>query len=278
MKANGGAKTGTIRDAIWIWGQEAGCFHRHRDNCWNLPGMSRMTPAEGAFYMGIPNIMIVRFANQPMPPFRPYAIPLRPLKRIVWSIIGDSSSQDNDRQPDVQEVIALAEDFPNVTGGIMDDFFRNDPAAPGRFTAEQVEGFRRRLHSARRPLDLYVVAYSRSLALPIQKHLDAVDVITFWTWQARELEALESNFRRLEELSPQKRKVLGLYMWDFGACAPMPMAAMEHQCRLGLEWLRTGRVEGLIFLASCIADLELDAVEYARRLIAQVGDEPLARA
>lgn len=275
MKAKGGAVTGTIRDALWIWGQEAGCFHRNRNNCWNLPGMSRMTPAEGAFYMGVPNIMMVRFANQPMPPFRPHSIPLRPLKRIVWSIIGDSASTDNDRQPDLQEVITLAEDFPNLTGAIMDDFFRNDPAAPARFTAEQVEGFRRQLHSAGRPLDLYVVVYSRNLALPIRKYLDSVDVITFWTWQAKELEALESNFRRLEELSPQKRKVLGLYMWDFGAGAPMPLAAMEYQCRLGLEWLRKGRAEGLIFLASCIADLELDAVEYARRLIAQVGDEPL---
>ena len=26
---------------------------------------------------------------------------------------------------------------------------------------------------------------------------------------------------------------------------------------------------------SCLADLEIEAVEYARRLIAQVGDEPL---
>lgn len=267
--------TGTIRDALWIWGQETGCFHRHANNVWKLPGMSRMTPAEGAYYMGIPNIMVVRFGNQPAPPFRQYAIPLRPLKRIVWSIIGDSSSADNDRQPDLQEIIALSEDFPNLTGGIMDDFFRKDPMAPGRFTAEQVEGFRRQLHSARRPLELYIVVYSHDLELPIRKHLDAVDVITFWTWYAKDLDALESHFCRLEEVSPQKRKLLGLYMWDFGACAPMPMAAMEYQCRLGLEWLRTGRVEGLVFLASCIADLELDTVEYARRLIDQVGAEPL---
>src|SRR5450759_2829000 len=47
--------TGTIGDALWIWGQEAGCFHRYANNAWRLPGMSRMTPAEGAYYMGIPN-------------------------------------------------------------------------------------------------------------------------------------------------------------------------------------------------------------------------------
>ena len=266
---------GTIRDALWTWGQKAGCYHRFSNNVWNLPGISRMTPAEGAYYMGIPNIIIVRFCNQPSAPFRQHAIPLRPLKRVVWSIIGDSASTDNDRKPDLREVIALGKDLPNLTGGIMDDFFRNDPVSPGRFTAEEVEDFRRQLHSAQRPLDLYTVVYSHDLGLPIRKHLDAVDAITFWTWRARDLGSLENNFSRLEEVAPQKRKLLGIYMWDFGAGAPVAMDAMKHQCCLGLEWLRTGRVEGLVFLATCIADLELEAVEYVRRLIGQVGDELL---
>lgn len=267
----------TTRDAFWIWGQEAGCFHRHDHNVWRLPGMSRMTPAEGAYYMGIPNIMVVRFGNQPAPPFRQYALPLRPLKRIVWSIVGDSSSLSNDRQPDLQEVIALSAEFPNLTGAIMDDFFRRDPQFPGRYTPQAIADFGAQLHTAPRPLDLYVVLYAHDLDLPLRAHLDAVDAITFWTWHARDLNALEGNFLRLEETAPDKRKLLGLYMWDFGACAPMPMEAMEHQCRLGLDWLRAGRIEGLIFLASCIADLELEAVEYARRFIAEVGDTTLMR-
>jgi len=267
----------TIRDSLWIWGQEAGCLHRYSNNAWRLPGTSRMTPAEGAYYMGVPNIMVVRFANQPAPPFRQHALPLRPLKRIVWSIVGDASSTDNNRQPDLRDVIALGEDFPNLTGAIMDDFFRNNPEAPGRYTPDQIEGFRSRLHAARRPLDLYVVLYTHDLELPLQPYLDAVDVITFWTWHAKNLSALEDNFSRLERIAPGKRKMLGLYMWDFGEGAPMPADAMEHQCLMGLEWLRTGRVEGLIFLATCIADLDLEAVEYARRFIAQVGEEPLVR-
>ncbi len=265
------------RDAFWIWGHEAGGFHRHRNNMWRLPGTSRMTPAEGAYYMGIPNIMVVRFANQPAPPFRQYALPLRPLKRIVWSIVGDSSSVSNDQQPDIKEVISLSEDFPNLTGAIMDDFFLDDQQSPGRYTPEEVEGFRAQLHATPRPLDLYVVLYTHNLDLPLRAHLDAVDVITFWTWNAKDLNSLESNFRRLEDTAPSKRKLLGLYMWDFGLSAPMPMDAMEHQCRLGLQWLRMGRIEGLVFLSNCIADLELEAVEYARRFIAEVGDKPLAR-
>jgi hypothetical protein len=175
----------------------------------------------------------------------------------------------------LQAIFALSAEFPNLTGALMDDFFRNDPGAPGRFSAEQVAGFRCQLHAARRPLELYVVVSAHDLDLLLRQHLDAVDAITFWTWHAKDLDAMEHNFCRLEELAPQPRKLPGLYMWDFGACAPMPMAAMEHQCRLGFEWLKSGHVASLIFLASCLVDLALESVEYARRLIEHVGDEPL---
>ena len=44
----------------------------------------------------------------------------------------------------------------------------------------------------------------------------------------------------------------------------MPREAMEKQCATGLRWLRGGRIEGTIFLASCICDLGLETVEWAR--------------
>ena len=265
-----------LRDRFWLWGHEAGCYHRMASNPWHIPcASSRMTPAEGAFYLGIPNVMMVRFGNQPQPPFRQHALPFSPLRSFIWSIVGDSSSKDNDRQPDVEDVLALVPEFPNLTGAIMDDFFRRDAACPGRYTVEQVAAFRRQLRAGPRPLDLYVVTYVQDLDFPIQAHLEAVDATTFWTWQAADLHKLEANFGRLEAIAPKTRKLLGIYMWDFGTGAPVPMDAMQHQCRLGLEWLRLGRVEGLVFLASCIADCGIEAVEYARRLIAQVGDETL---
>jgi hypothetical protein len=57
----------------------------------------------------------------------------------------------------------------------------------------------------------------------------------------------------------------------------MAVEMMRHQCELGLRWLREGQIEGMIFLASCICDLELEAVEWTRSWIARVGAEPLAR-
>ena len=86
---------------------------------------------------------------------------------------------------------------------------------------------------------------------------------------------MEDNFARLEELFPQPGKILGLYMWDFGETRPMPVDLMQLQCEAGLRWLREGRLEGMAFIASCVADLGLPAVEWTKRWIEEVGDEGL---
>jgi hypothetical protein len=51
----------------------------------------------------------------------------------------------------------------------------------------------------------------------------------------------------------------------------MPLELMQKQCEIGLRWLREGRIEGMIFLASCICDIELETVEWTRRWIAEVA-------
>jgi len=50
---------------------------------------------------------------------------------------------------------------------------------------------------------------------------------------------------------------------------------MRHQCELGLQWLKLGRIEGMIFLATKICDLDLEAVEWTRQWMAQVGDQAI---
>jgi len=50
---------------------------------------------------------------------------------------------------------------------------------------------------------------------------------------------------------------------------------MRQQCELGLQWLKHDRIDGMIFLATNICDLGLEAVEWCRQWILQVGDQPL---
>jgi len=263
----------TVRDRLWVWCHQAGS----NNGMFGVPGESRMTPAEAAFYLDVPNALMVVFQGKPEPPFDRLAVSMRPLKRVVWSIIGDSSSTRNDKETDIDEVISLAGKFPNFSGGMMDDFFHpaDEKGAISRYGTADIASFRKRLNQAPKKLDLWVVVYTHNLDLPIRPYLDNCDVVTFWTWSAADLRDLTKNFERFEQVAGPARKVLGCYMWDFGTGKPMPLYLMKLQCEKGLQWLKEGRIEGMIFLSSVVCDLDLEAVEWTRRWIADVGDQPL---
>ena len=107
------------------------------------------------------------------------------------------------------------------------------------------------------------------------KYLEVCDVASIWTWKATDLANMESNFEKFAKVAPDYRKLLGCYMWDYGTHLPMPVDLMKMQCETGLQWLKECRIEGMIFLASCICDLELEAVEWTRQWISEVGIVPI---
>jgi hypothetical protein len=88
----GAAERGTVRDRLGIF-----CCAANSD----FPSMNRrsvMTPAEGAFFLGVPNIIMVRSSTTESkygrlePPFAQYMVALRPLTRVVWSVVGSGGS------------------------------------------------------------------------------------------------------------------------------------------------------------------------------------------
>lgn len=106
-----------VRDRLWIGAHDVHCY----DHAWGLPGNSRMTPVEGAHYLGVSNIIMVRYQGKPAPPFEQYVIPFKSLARVDWSIIG-ANGETSDEERD--HVLRLAASLPNFTGVFMDDFFQ----------------------------------------------------------------------------------------------------------------------------------------------------------
>ncbi len=406
-----------VRDRFWAWAHDAHCY----DNSYGLPRNGRITPVEGAHYLGVPNVIFVRYAGKPAPPFEQYAVPFKSLKQVYWSIAGAGGATSEEER---KAVLQLAASQPNLTGVFMDDFFQieatagkphwlagNDasfpvqltvtfpeavqptelelvqsewptgdyrskdfavevsangsdwqeatrgqlpnapgavlvvrlpgtaiqalrvkilsthdargamscglrrlrlrtataeiPLAPARASAssvfpgheaqnvlgnqppasgeapaalsvEQVRTIRQQLANVKgRRLDLGVTLYTYQLEPRIRSHLELCDVVSLWTWNFEDLRALADNFEKLRALAPGKRILLGCYMWGFGSGKPIPLDLMRHQCELGLQWLKQGKIEGMIFLATNICDLGLEAVEWTRQWIAQVGDQSL---
>lgn len=261
----------SIRNQLWLWGHDAGA-HNHG---WGLPQASRITPLEAAFYLGIPNLIMVRYHGRPPLPFDQYAVPLRALRRVVWSMVGAAGQTDAAER---DHVLDLAARHPNITGLMLDDFFAGSPedrgsgGEPAALSRDALRELRSRLTVSGRRLELWAVVYEHQLAHALVPYLELLDTVTFWTWDAHKLAILPERFAALEALAPRARKVLGCYLWDYGRKAPMPADLVRRQCAWGREWLRAGRIAGLIFLASCVCDLELEAVEWLRRWVADVGE------
>lgn len=259
----------TVRDRLWLWGHAAGALNAE----WNFPRPSLITPVEAAYYMNLPNLLMVKYGGLPVMPYEQYAIPMRPLKRVAWSIVGARGEQSAD---ETEHVLELAASMPNLTGLVMDDFINWDTGEP-EIGVEELAALHGRLQLPDRRLDLMMILYTHQLDIDVRAHLAYCNQVSFWTWKSAELVDLEANFERFERLVPSHQRFLGCYLWDFGVKgAPIAnLELLQRQCELGREWLMGGRIEGMIFLPSSVCDLELESVEWVREWISEVGDEPL---
>ncbi|MBW3541072.1 MAG: exo-alpha-sialidase [Planctomycetes bacterium] len=271
------AEPETARDRLWIWGHAAGVYN----DSFLVPlgRKSSIEPVDAARRLGLENMIFVRYEGRPAPPFDDYYRPFEKLDRVYWSLVGASGATS---EAERDAVYRLAERHENVAGFILDDFFRGHVTpAPGEeesqaFEASLTPEELRRLAQQKvrgRTLPIMAVVYTGQISPRAKAHLAEVDQICLWTWRPEDLKDLETNLEALEKLVPDKPIFLGCYMYDFADRRPLPVEHMQRQTELGYGWLKQGRIEGIIFLATPIVDLDLEAVEWTRRWIAKVGDE-----
>lgn len=279
----------TVSDRLWIWGHPAGVYNGSYLQPMKL--VSTVEPVAAAHRMGLANMIFVRYDGKPAAPFDDYYVPFQKLDRVLWSLVaagGGTSQMERDA------AFSLAERNPNIVGFILDDFFHEpaagnaaDPlpdtpaaadAADRPFRAslspEELRILRRRqVRGARLPL--MAVIYTRQVKPGARAHIAEVDQLCLWTWRPADIEHLADNFAALEQLAPDKQLFLGCYMYDFHESKPLPVALMRQQVELGHQWLKEGRIAGMIFLATPNVDIGLEAVEWTSRWIQANGSERL---
>ena len=259
----------TVLDRLWIFTCAANSDFIH------LRRRSVITPAEGAFFLGVPNIIVVQSSPQEAPygrldpPFAQYLLALRPLKRVVWSVVGSGGFHSPE---ETKEVLGFARTTPNFAGVMLDDFFTGAKEGKrAQLTVEELGGIRRQLREAGHNLEIFVTLYTSQLNLPISDYLELVDVITLWTSDPAGLEQLETSLKQVEAVAPRARRMLGCYLVDYGRNEGMPLPWMQRQCEAGLHWLKEHRIQGMIFLGNTIMDLGFASVEWTREWIQKVG-------
>ena len=311
------AEPNTVRDRLWLFGVPADGPRLFYEGA-GYRGGSRITPAEGAHWLGVPNLMFITQPwNQPPAMAREkawktvttkeqYAISFQSLKRVQWAAVGSGGLGGLAEVPDI---VTLAKDYPNITSIYLDDFVtrpytkRADGTTVGTpaMTEAQLKSMRTQLGKVGRPMEVWTTIYThefdrkhpdfKDCEPPLADQMKHFDVVVLWTAKSADLRDLEKNLTLLESIKPKNCRIaLGIYLWGYWdkdpakaddksyvMGRPVPLDLMEHQCGLGLKWLKEGRVSDLVILGLAGIDQGIPSAKWMRDWIKKNGDQNLNR-
>lgn len=257
------------RDKFWMFGVRAhqddvflGKHKEGRNYRW-----SRITPAEAALMLDVPNMLMVNCDGIPVPfsaDAYGYAESFCRMNQVLWGATGSAGFRVGNEEAFICE---LAERYPNISGAFLDDFFMRFAKLPDPVgkAEELLKEIRRGLDKACRPMDLYVTWYTYQMDSADLRLLNYIDGISLWTWQCQDLPLLEERFDVIEKNFPKQKKLLGIYMYDFESGMPVPLDLMEYQCELGLRLMKEGRLDGMIFEANSVMGVGLPSELWLRK-------------
>ena len=262
----------TVRDKLWLFASRA-----HDDDVWLGKSMnnrftrwSRITPAEGALMLDVPNIIMINSDGIPVPYSAEaygYAESFSRMKNVVWSITGSGRFRVGNEE---QFICDLAEKYPNISGAFADDFLGAGMPGNPEEKRELILRSRRELDKACRKMKMWLTVYTRDLDKCDAELYGLFDCLSMWTWEYQNLKELPENFEKLEKKFPNQKKYIGVYILDYPSGEPVPNEYMELQCEFALKMLREKRAEGIIFLTNCVMGVGLPSDYWLRNWIDRV--------
>ena len=259
----------TVGDRLWMWGHHRDSFKalKGRKEQYNLPYDTRIDMAAACKDMNIPGCFVVRWTNNPKKAELPeYMKQFADTKRIGFSIT-DSAVESFDEK--VRLGFEYADKMPNLTTLIMDDFWSG--AGKGVDMAK-IAGVREGTQARGMKMDIVLYSDANGVKSEFKEVLDLCDEVTFWFWNGKNVDTIESQVGKLRDLvGAEKPVLLGQYMWDFGGRKPMPGADMERQLAATSRLLSQRAIHGVIFHCTPLVDMNLDAVNVSRAWIKENG-------
>ncbi len=254
-----------LRDAFWIWGHKKDSLVGE----YALTEPSKLSPADALSWMGVDKLWYV-------PMFLPWDREecCREAEEAGARRIGFSLEKPKEFPEHVEELVRLSEKHPKMTDAILDDFF-NPENAQG-ITPDDLLSIRNSLHSGPNPVTLWMVYYTKQYGYDdIAKSIGMVDGLTMWFWNEPDERSLREHCAHFLELSPGKRRMCGLYLYDFGGSRPADPDLVLMQLEQYRKMLREGSIEGVILHTNVVMDQGFAAPEAARKWLAEHGDEEL---
>ena len=261
----------TIRDRLWMWGHHSQmCHHsgfKHNGKKWEGPTVEQ---AEGCKLMGIPNDCFIRWGNMPVHPWGDYVKQFHQLKRFSFGITDGGNGTVWDKLD--WAINELKPEFPNLTGGFLDDFFAVKKLTQTEDTVQKIAD---RLHENDLRLSIVVYSDQDGIKPEFKPYLDLCDETSFWCWHSSNLSKHEDMVRRMRDfIGPDKSLLMGVYMWDYTLGEPVPADRMEMQLAFASKLLSDRTIDGLIFHPTYSAALDVPAVNLAKAWIKENGEKP----
>ena len=265
-----------VRDKLWLFASRAhdddiwlGKSKENRFTCW-----SRITPAEGAAMLDVPNIIMIGSDGDPAPYSAEaygYMESFCRMHNVVWSITGSSGFRAGNEE---KFICDLAKRYPNVSGAFADDLLGSTESVGVSMEEKKqmILDARKVLNSAERPLPMWLTVYTKDVADCDASVYGLFDVLTLWNWNTLEFSHYRESFELLEKRFPEQKKYIGVYLLRYACGEPTPDDYLEQQCEFGLQMLKEGRADGIIFLTNCVMGVGLPSEYWVRKWIDKVKD------
>ena len=256
-----------LSEKFWNWGHLEGSHNECTGlNC-------SMSPEQFAEEYGIRNSFIVSYGGNIQPPFDALAERLSSLSEIKWSVLGDASTPLPEAElGNTEDIINVIDKAPNITGGVVDDFF--SPERMKRFTPEVLKRIRARLNE--KGLDFWCVLYAHELDRELEQYLDCFDGITFWVWHSKDIPCAKEYVEKLLTMSKGKPVMLGIYTFDYAAGAvKMDPDLFRDQLYLYSDMLKMKQIDGIIVCSSTIGDADLDTNRILKEFMQTEGNKEI---
>lgn len=260
-----------LRERFWLWGHPEGRYNNDFGNT----EVSRMTPMEACLYLGIRNTFMVPVGvdvNR-----RQYNKSFKTLNQVGWECF------DACEKPElVDEIIAEAKDFKNISCVVIDDFKIEENGVPRykKLPVSMLEDLNRKLHNnSVRRLDSWMVLYTFQFGVneeedkEFQPYMDEFDGVIMWNWEEKDAHLIPERFEIFKKQTPKTRRMVGCYLYNFGEAKQATGEVVKWQLDYYRELLLKGEIEGIVLHTNTMADLDHEAYDVACAWLEEHGDE-----
>lgn len=259
-----------LRDKMWLWGHPERRYNYEFGN----DRESRMTPMEACLYLGVRNTFMTPVGWKV--DRRQYNKAFITLKEVGWECYKAGENPEL-----IEPIIEEAKNFPNNGRVVFDDFKRENKYGNYKeVPIANLDKVRNRLHeNEAHPMSMWMVLYSgefgngKKLDEEFQPYIDAFDGIIMWVWKESDVPLFPQKFEEFKELTKNKRRMLGCYLYNFGESKQADPEVVKWQLDLYREKLMSGEIEGIVLHSNPMADLDYPAFEVAREWMMIHGDE-----